>query len=129
MMGMAQGNGAAPPGFLAVSTMMINAYKRLGHGVDLISSWTGDAFYLTAILFVDDSNLLHLAELSETEDDFFEHVKEATFDCGGLAQATGGLLKPVKCFQDMLSWRRVKGEPQLKCLPTLLPAPLRIPKP
>ena len=129
MMGLAQGNGAAPPGFLAVSTLMINAYKRLGHGVDLVRPWTGDAFYLAAILFVDDSGLLHLASLSETEDYFFERIQEATFDWGGLVQATGGLLKPSKCFWYMLSWRWVKGEPTLKRLSTVSSTPLRIPQP
>ena len=35
-MGLVQGNGAVPPGFLAVSTLTKNAYKRLGHGMDLV---------------------------------------------------------------------------------------------
>ncbi len=103
-MELAQGNGAAPPGFLAVSTLMINAYKWLGHGVNFAWPWSGDAFYLAAVLFVDDSDLFHLAELSETDDNFFERVQEARFDWGGLVQATGGLLKPSKCFWYMLSW-------------------------
>ena len=103
-MELAQGNGAAPPGFLAVSTLMINAYKRLGHGVNFARPWSGDAFYLAAVLFVDNSDLFHLVKLSETDDDFFERVQEATFDWGGLVQARGGLLKPSKCFWYMLSW-------------------------
>lgn len=112
-MGLARGDGAAPPpGFLVVSTLMINAYKRLGRGTDLIPSWTGDAFYLTAILFVDDSDLLHLAELSETEDDFFEHVQEATFDWGRLVQATGVLVCviPVWNSRNSLRFRPKKAE-------------------
>ena len=128
-MGLAQGNGAAPPGFLAVATLMINAYKRLGHGVDFITPWTGDAFYLAAILFVDDSDLLHLASLTESDDEFFERIQEATFDWGGLVQATGGLLKPSKCFWYMLSWKWKKGEPILQKIPTLQSVPLRIPQP
>ena len=103
--GLAQGNGAAPPGFLVVCTLMRNAYKRLGHGVNFACPWSGDVFYLTAVLFVDDSDLFHLAELSDTDDDFFERIQEATFEWGGLVQATGGLLKPSKCFRYMLSWR------------------------
>ncbi len=38
-MGLGQGNGAAPPGFLAVSTLMINVYCNLGHGVTFIGAW------------------------------------------------------------------------------------------
>ncbi len=35
-MGLSQGNGAPPPGFLAVCTLMINVYRNLGHGVTFI---------------------------------------------------------------------------------------------
>lgn len=35
--GLGQGNGMAPSGFSAVSTLMIGAYKRLGHA----SSFSG----------------------------------------------------------------------------------------
>ena len=55
--------------------------------MDLVRPWTGDAFYLADILFVDNSDLLHLDKLSETDDEFFERVQETTFDWGGLVQA------------------------------------------
>ena len=98
-MDLAQGNGAAPPGFLAVSTLMIDAYKRLGHGTEFVSAWTGDAFYLAAVLYVDDSDLLHMSLVESPEDsEFLEQVQRATFDWGGMVQATGGSLKPSKCF-------------------------------
>jgi hypothetical protein len=35
-MGLGQGNGAAPPGHLAVCTLMINVYRNLSHGVTFI---------------------------------------------------------------------------------------------
>ena len=35
-MGLGQGNGAAPLGFLAVCTLMINVYRNLGHEVTFI---------------------------------------------------------------------------------------------
>ncbi len=30
--GLGQGSGAASPGFLALSSLIVNAYRRLGHG-------------------------------------------------------------------------------------------------
>ncbi len=51
-MGLGQGNGAAPLGFLAVCTLMINVYRNLGHGVTFIRAWAQDAFTLAAVLFV-----------------------------------------------------------------------------
>ncbi len=38
-MGLGQGNGVAPPGFLAVCTLMINVYRNLSHGVTFIRAW------------------------------------------------------------------------------------------
>jgi hypothetical protein len=38
-MGLGQGNGAAPLGFLAVCTQMINVLRNLGHGVTFIGAW------------------------------------------------------------------------------------------
>jgi hypothetical protein len=129
-MGLAQGNGAAPPGFLAVSTLMIEVYKRLGHGSNFVSAWSGDAFFLAAILYVDDSDLLHLSMVASDEDAaFLAQVQEATFDWGGLVQATGGYLKPSKCFWYMLAWRWVRGKPTLKKVSQLPDTPLRIPQP
>ena len=32
-MRLAQSNGAALPGFLSISMLMVGAYKRLGHGI------------------------------------------------------------------------------------------------
>jgi hypothetical protein len=37
-MGLGQGNGAAPPGFLAACTLIINIYHNLGHGVTCIGA-------------------------------------------------------------------------------------------
>jgi hypothetical protein len=60
-MGMGQGNDVAPPSFLAVCTLMINVYPNLGHGVTFIGAWARDAFTLSAVLYVDDSDLFQLA--------------------------------------------------------------------
>jgi hypothetical protein len=50
-----------PPGFLAVCTLMINVYCNLGHGVTFIGAWAQDAFTLSAVLYVDDSDLVQMA--------------------------------------------------------------------
>ena len=43
LVGSGQGNGGAPPAFTALSTLVVNAYKRLGHGatLSLCASWPG----------------------------------------------------------------------------------------
>ena len=69
-MGIGQGSTAAPPSFTSQSTLMMNAYKTLGHGAEMISAWTGDLFKLAALLHVDDSDLLHSFK-EEMSDDAF----------------------------------------------------------
>ena len=52
-MGLGQGNGMAPPGFTSMNTLMVNGYNSFGHGVELLSAWSGLLFIL-----VDDTDLL-----------------------------------------------------------------------
>ena len=56
--GLGQGNGMAPSGFSAVSTLMIETYKRLGHASEFCGDWSGILFILAAIIYVDDTDLL-----------------------------------------------------------------------
>jgi hypothetical protein len=128
-MGLGQGNGAAPPGFLAVCTLMINVYRNLGHGVTFVGAWTRDAFILAAVLYVDDSDLFHMTQGMPTDDEFLDLVQRATDDWAGLVHATGGSLKPQKCFWYMLGWLWKKGRARLKTLAELPQTPLQIPQP
>ncbi len=69
-MGLGQGNDAAPPGFLAICTLMINTYRNLGHGVTFIGAWVRDAFVLSAVLYFDDSDLFHMAIRMPSDEEF-----------------------------------------------------------
>ncbi len=79
-MGLGQGNNAAPPGSLAVCTLMINVYRNLGHGVTFIQAWAQDAFTLAAVLFIDDSDLFHMAIGLHSDKEFLQLVQNATND-------------------------------------------------
>jgi hypothetical protein len=35
--GLGQGSGASPPAFMALSSLIVNAYRRLGHGAKIKS--------------------------------------------------------------------------------------------
>jgi hypothetical protein len=81
--GHGQGNGASPSGFLALSSLTINAYQRMGHGAKILSSFSCRVFHLTAVMYVDDTNLLHWPKLYTTDpDDLIAHVQNATTDYG-----------------------------------------------
>ncbi len=127
-MGLGQGNGAPPPGFLAVCTLMINIYRNLGHRVTFIRAWAQDAFTLAAVLYIDDSDLFHMAIRMPSDKEFLQLVQNATNDWAGLVHATGGSLKPQKCFWYMLSWVWKKGKACLKTVYELPQDPLYIPQ-
>jgi hypothetical protein len=127
-MGLGQGNDAAPPGFLAVCTLMINVYCNHGHGVTFIGAWAWDAFTLSAVLNVDNSNLFHMAIKTPSDEEFLQLVQSATNDWAGLVHMTGGLLKPQKCFWYMLDWIWERGKAHLKTLYELPQNPLYIPQ-
>ena len=128
-MGFGQGNGAAPPGFLAVNILLIEAYRRQGHGARFTPGLARDALILAAVIYVNDSNLLHLAQSTPTDAEFLASVQAATVDWTGLVHASGGSLKPAKCFWYMLGWKWVRGVARLKSLAELPQFPLMIPQP
>jgi hypothetical protein len=125
-MGLGQGNGAPPPGFLAVCTLMINVYRNLGHGVTFIGAWAQDAFTLAAVLYIDDSDLFHMATGMPSDEEFLQLVQNATNDWAGLVHVTGGALKPQKSFWYMLGWVWKKVKVRLKTLYELPLDPLYI---
>ena len=83
----------------------------------------------TPILYVDDSDILHVASSPTTsEEDFLASVQTATTDWGKLVQATRGYLKPSKYFWYMLSWKWINGIPKLKNVSELPTTALKIPQ-
>ncbi len=72
----ARENGAAPPGFLAVCTLMINVYRNLGHGVMFIEAWAWDAFTLSVVLYMGCSDLFHIPIGMPLDEDFFADSSE-----------------------------------------------------
>ena len=128
--GLGQGNGAAPPSFTAVCSLLVMAYQTMGHGIKIETAWSGYVFFLAAIIYVDDTDLLHWVQrggMSDTE--FLEQVQSATLDWGKLAIASGGSLKPEKCFWYFISWKFHKGVAQYKTIDELPAQQLLIPSP
>ncbi len=107
---------------------MLNVYHNFGHGVTFIGAWERDAFTLSAVLYMDDSNLFHMAIGTPLDKVFVQIVQSATNDWAGLVHATGGLLKPQKCFWYMLGWIWKKGKACLKTLYELPQCPLYVPQ-
>jgi hypothetical protein len=75
-----------------------------------------------------DSDLFHMALGRPLDEEFLQIVQSVTNDWAGLVHATGGLLKPQRCFWYMLGWIWKKGKAGLKTLYKLPQAPLCIPQ-
>jgi hypothetical protein len=130
LMGLGQGSGAAPLGMRGVVTLAINAYKTLGHGMQVPFSRSQRLLYLAAIIYVDDTDLLHWGKFYGIEDtEFLTDVQDAINDWGKLIQATGGSIKQAKSFYYVMSWKFVQGKPTLKKLAELPKQLLTVPQP
>jgi hypothetical protein len=57
MMGLGQGNRAAPPSWIQVSAVLVNVYKQLDLGTDLHDPITDDMIHSMGAMYVDDLDL------------------------------------------------------------------------
>jgi hypothetical protein len=122
-LGLGQGNAAAGPGFLAISTQIVNAYLQDGHGARTMTSLSHRCFVLAAVLYVDDADNIHVTALvSATLKKLIDHAQLSTNAWGGLAIATSAAMKPDKCFAYFLVYNFSNGRPLMGSVGSL-PAP------
>jgi hypothetical protein len=57
MMGLGQGNQAAPPSWIQLSAVMVNVYKQLGLGTDLHDPITDERIHSMGAMYVDDLDM------------------------------------------------------------------------
>jgi hypothetical protein len=105
--GLCQGNGVAPAGWTATSIAMLKAHKRKGHGIHLSGPITKRTIHLAGTLFIDDTDLEHF-EMKKVDTIREAHgaMQSSIHNWGRLLMATGGVLKPPKCFYHLIlfSW-------------------------
>ena len=129
-MGLTQGSGASPGVWTAVSTVIIGAYKHEGYGAQLVGGWSPEPISLAALLYVDDTDLLHNRVTAEdSQEMLIPWVQQATTHWANLLQATGGNLNPAKCYWYLLQYKFDQGEASLVPRRHLLNNHLTIPQP
>jgi hypothetical protein len=103
--GLCQGNGAAPAGWAVVSIVILNAHKKAGHGATFLCPMSLIRNNLAAVLFVDDTDVIHL-DMTRVEDEYevLNGLQRSVTSWGNLLIATGGSLKPSKCFYHIISF-------------------------
>ena len=97
--GLGQGNGAAPAGWCVISIVILWAHGAKGHGAQFIAPMSLVCHSLSAILYVDDTDLLHInMDAEESIVEVHTAIQQAIENWGRLLIATGWTLKPDKCF-------------------------------
>ena len=88
-----------------ISIIIINDHKRKGHGGHFICPISRREGHLAAILFVDDTDLIHI-DMNQYQSVHEAHaaMQESIVNWGRLLIATGGSLKPIECFYHMISF-------------------------
>ena len=105
--GLCQGNGAAPApaGWAVISICILQAHGKKGHGAKFICPITKLRQHLSAIIFVNDTDILHI-DLTKEEiiEDVHTAIQGSINSWGNLLIATGGALQPKKCFYSIISF-------------------------
>jgi hypothetical protein len=93
-----------------ISICIIGAHSKKGHGAKFYCPITNLKHHLSAILYVDDTDLLHI-DLSkdETFDKVHRAIQESMNSWGNLLIATGGVLQPNKCLYSIILFKWKDG--------------------
>ena len=95
-----------------ISIDILRAHSAKGHGAQFIALMSLIQCSLLAILYVDNTDLLHInMDAEELIDNVHTAIQIAIANWGKLLIATGGSLKPEKCFYHLIdfTWTRKGG--------------------
>ncbi len=95
--GLCQGSGAAPAGWAVVSIVLLDAHKSERHGAKFVCPISGVFHEQAAILFVDDTG-------RKSVEDTHEALQSSVNGWGQKLIASGGALKPSKCFYYLVDY-------------------------
>lgn len=127
--GICQGNGAGPASSGVVFIVILNAHKKKGFGAKFVLPISKATSDLSAFIFVDDTDLLEFRmDCDYSVEDVHQQLQRSVMDWGKLLIATGGALKPIKCFYHLISFKWEKGvcyyeDNTKKDLPVYVPLP------
>jgi hypothetical protein len=110
MMGLGQGNRAAPPSWLQLSAVMVNVYKQLGLGTDLHDPITDERIHSMGAMYVDDLDMYTWKDEITDPFELMLQAQQEVTQWSLLLNATGGALKPEKCFWYLLDYTCYEGE-------------------
>ncbi len=89
---------------------ILKAQGRKGHGAKFVCPIPKLEKDLSAILYVDDTDLLHIdLTKNKTVNEMHTAIQDSVNSWGNLLIATGGALQPSKCFNSIVSFDWING--------------------
>jgi hypothetical protein len=108
--GLTQGNGASLAGWAVISICILGAHGKKGHGTKFYCPITNMKHHLSAILYVNDTDLLHIdLTKDETVNEVHAAIQNSVYSWGNFLIATGGVLQPSKCFYSIILFEWKEG--------------------
>jgi hypothetical protein len=106
-----QGNGASPAGWAVISICILRAHGKKGQGAKFLCPITKLQHDLSAILYVEDTDLLHINLTKDKQvEDVHHAIQESVNSWGNLLIVTGGVFQPSKCFYSIISFKWTNGK-------------------
>ena len=110
MMGLGQGNRAASPSWIQLSAVLVNVYKQLGLGTDLHDPITDERIHSMGAMYVVDLDMYTWKDTITDPVELMIQAQQEVTQWSLLLNATGGALKPEKCFWYLLDYTCYEGE-------------------
>ncbi len=110
MMGLGQGNRAAPPSWIQLSAVLVNIFKQLNLGSMIQDPITVETIHTMGALFVDNTDLYTWRENTLDPGEVGSQAQLELEHWSCLLNATGGALRPEKCFWYLLDYECVDDE-------------------
>ncbi len=110
MMGLGQGNRAAPPSWIQLSAVLVNVFKQLNLGALIRDPITAEMIHSMGALFINDTDLYTWKENLLDPGELWCQAQLELEQWSCLLNATGGALKLEKCFWYLIDYECKYGE-------------------
>ena len=122
LQGAVQGNGAASPIFIAISCVILAFLESQTTGISIISAITMSIFTLSAIMYVDDADILIAAtHKNENYKSIRNRVQKSAKVYKAGVHQTGGAIRPEKCRWYLIAFKWINGIAKYEYSPDIEP--------
>ncbi|CAJ1969985.1 unnamed protein product [Cylindrotheca closterium] len=122
--GCGQGNGAGPPIWVSVSSIIIQVMTAMGFGFECLTAIDSHLITAQCICFVDDMDVIKAGKsVEQSGEDICHSVQQAASIWAGGISATGGAINPEKSFWWLINfvWDSREGKWRFRRTHQLLP--------